>query len=85
MHNVFNVIGYTAASINVVILLPQVIKTIKTRKTRDLSKITFSLMDIAATLWVIYGISTKSIPLIMANGCTILFASTLLIMKHRHG
>lgn len=85
MHSVINAIGYTAASINVVILLPQVIKTVRTKKTRDLSKLTFSLMDTAAILWLIYGMSTKSLPLIMANGFTVFFASTLLIMKHRHG
>ena len=85
MHGVFTAIGYTAASINVVILLPQVIKTIKTKRTRDLSRLTFSLMDLAAILWVIYGVSTKSLPLVMANGCTAIFASTLLIMKHKHG
>jgi len=84
-HTVIVSIGYTAAIINVFILIPQVIKVLKTKKTRDLSKITFRLMDTAATLWLLYGLLSKTWPVVLANACTLVFATTILVYKRKNG
>lgn len=85
MNALVSAIGFSASIVNVTILLPQVIKTLKTRKTRDLSKLTILLSLTSATLWVTYGFFTRTWPIVLANGATIVFMGVLLKMKHRYG
>lgn len=84
-HKLVAGIGFAAATINIFILIPQVVKTLKTKKTKDLSRLTFTLMACAAFLWIIYGLSTVNWPIIIANGFTLCFDIIILTMKARHG
>jgi len=36
-------------------------------------------------LWLIYGLLTGDLPLILANGVTLLLAGAILVLKLRHG
>lgn len=78
-------VGYAAASINVCILIPQVIKTVRTKKARDLSALTFILMASSAALWTAYGFGTANWPIVLANGVTLCFDVVILTVKARHG
>jgi MtN3 and saliva related transmembrane protein len=51
-----NLIGYIAGLLTLVVFVPQVIKTITTKQTKDLSLLTFIIVFIGATLWIIYGL-----------------------------
>ena len=77
------VLGLIAGSLTTAAFLPQVIKTWKTRSAKDLSLGMFSLFCLGVTLWLVYGLVTKDIPVIMANLLTLLLASTLLFFKLR--
>ncbi|MCK5161915.1 MAG: SemiSWEET transporter, partial [Candidatus Aureabacteria bacterium] len=61
------IIGLCAGSLCVISFLPQVIKIFRTKNTRDLSLITFSLFSLGVFLWLIYGILIKSLPVILTN------------------
>ncbi|MFC1643542.1 SemiSWEET family sugar transporter [Chlamydiota bacterium] len=82
MHtNLSNSVGIIAAVLTTVSLLPQVLKTYKTRQTRDLSIYMLMIFNAGICLWFFYGLLIKSIPMIIGNVITISFSLYLLLMK----
>ena len=64
---VADILAYIATSLNIVMLVPQVVRTWKTKRTGDLSLITLVIFLIACLLWVIYGVAKSAAPVIIAN------------------
>ncbi|KTD70853.1 SemiSWEET family sugar transporter [Legionella tucsonensis] len=64
-------------------LLPQIIKSLKTKSTQDLSMIMLINYFICSVAWIIYGSSTDSFFVISANVVG-LIVSLLLILLKRH-
>jgi MtN3 and saliva related transmembrane protein len=60
-------LGYFAGLLTVTSFLPQVIRTWKSRQTRDLSFGMFALLVTASSLWIIYGIIIDDWPVIITN------------------
>lgn len=48
-------------------LIPQVLRTWKTRQTEDLSFATMFLFFVSCILWILYGFAKHAVPLIIAN------------------
>ena len=71
-------IGLVAGALTSVAVIPQVVRTYRTRHARDISIWQPVLLDIGMALWLIYGIMLKDLPLILANAFSI-FCNTLLI------
>jgi MtN3 and saliva related transmembrane protein len=65
-------VGYIALIVTSLAWLPQVMKTMKTKSTKDLSLGTFALLFTGAILWLVYGIYINDRPLITAHGVTAL-------------
>jgi MtN3 and saliva related transmembrane protein len=84
MDNAF-FIGITAAICTTISFLPQVIKTVKTRHTKDLSLGMLSLLVFGVFLWAIYGTMIKAAPVIASNLVTLVLVSIILLMKIKHG
>jgi MtN3 and saliva related transmembrane protein len=78
-------IGLGAAFCTTAAFLPQVIRTWRTRSTKDLSLGMFLVFTTGIALWLIYGLFMHDIPLIAANGITFLLSGTILYFKLRHG
>ena len=78
-------VGLLAAFCSTAAFLPQVIKTWRTRSTKDISLVMFTILIIGIVLWLAYGIIIRDIPLIVANATTLLFAGTILFFKLKHG
>ena len=74
-------IGLCAAVITSFAMLPQVIKVVKTGDTKSLSVVMFGLFMAGVSLWLIYGIFLKNIPMIGANALTLIFAGIILFYK----
>jgi len=64
--------------------LPQIIKSIKTKNTKDLSLLMYLILIMGVFLWLVYGILIESLPLIIANAIVILFSLTILILKIKY-
>ena len=60
-------LGLFGAVLTTISLLPQLIKTFKTRSTKDISTSMLALLGAAFFVWLIYGVLIKDIPLIVAN------------------
>jgi len=78
-------IGGVAAALTTLSWLPQAVKTITTRQTRDISLSAQLLLFVGIALWLVYGLSIGSWPLIGANVVTIVLIGAILTMKIRHG
>lgn len=74
-------IGSVAAILTTLAFVPQVVKTVKTRQTRDISTAMWSLMVTGVTLWLVYGVQLGSMPLIAANASTLVLAGIILAVK----
>jgi MtN3 and saliva related transmembrane protein len=79
------IIGLLAGLLCTVSFLPQVIKAFKTRRTKDLSLATFSILSAGLFLWIIYGILINQIPIILTNVMILVLSLLILGMKLKYG
>jgi len=79
------IVGLVAAFLTTVAFLPQVVHTIRTRSTHDISLRMYSLYTVGIFLWLVYGLLLRDVPLIAANAVTLLLSGTILMLKLRHG
>ena len=75
------IFGYIAAVLTTAAFLPQLIKTLKTKKADDVSLITLIMFIIGVLCWIIYGYKISSIPILSANLITLLLNLLILISK----
>ena len=78
-------LGYFAGILTVSSFLPQVIRSWRTRQTRDLSLGMFTLLTTASALWMVYGVFTSDWPVILTNGAMVALNSAIAVAKIRHG
>jgi MtN3 and saliva related transmembrane protein len=67
MKIITEIIGYLAATVGTVLMLPQVIKMIKTKHVKDISLLMTVVYLINCALWDVYGLLLSAIPLIVCN------------------
>lgn len=77
-------LGFVASTLTVSAFLPQVIKAWKTKSTKDVSLLMFSMLIIGNILWLVYGVLINSLPLVITNILIFIFASTILILKIKY-
>jgi len=80
-----NLIGYCAATLTTAAFVPQAIKTLRSRDTRAISIWMYAVLTIGVALWLAYGLTLGSWPVILANAVTLPLAVTILVMKLRYG
>ena len=78
-------LGLLAGVLTTVAFVPQVVKTWRTRSTNDISLWMFSILVAGIVAWLTYGAIIGDLPLILANGATLLLAGTILFFKIRNG
>jgi MtN3 and saliva related transmembrane protein len=85
LETIATIIGLTAAFLTTFAYLPQSIKTIRTKHTKDLSLAMLVMIDVGLVFWLTYGIMISSIPVISANTVSIILITIILIMKIKYG
>ncbi len=78
---VINFVGYAAAVVGSVLMLPQAIQSWRTRSVDDLSLGMVVLYLANCLLWETYGSLIRSGPIIAANGAGLLIGAWQLAMK----
>ena len=84
MDNV-TLLGIAAGTLTTLSFLPQVIKTWKTRSTKDISTGMFVTLCAGILLWALYGFAINSMPVIITNIVTFFLAFVVLLLKIKHG
>lgn len=82
--NITTIIGLLAAISTTSSFLPQAIKTIKTKDTSGISLGMYFLFSFGTLLWFIYGIMDSDLPIMIANGITLIFATIILSYKIKY-
>ena len=78
------IIGYTAAVVGTSLMLPQVIKSIKTKKVDDLSIGMLTLYFFNCGLWLTYGILIVAWPLVVCNFIALIISIVQIVLKKKY-
>jgi MtN3 and saliva related transmembrane protein len=78
------VVGIIAGALSCTTFLPQVIKTWKSKSTKDVSLTMFLIASVGTTLWLVYGIMINSISIIGTNIVVLFFTLTMLLLFFRN-
>jgi MtN3 and saliva related transmembrane protein len=79
-----NLIGVAAGTLCTISFLPQLIKIWKTKSARDVSLVMFVIFSAGITLWMWYGFLTHSMPIILANGVTLVLSMVIVCFKVKY-
>ena len=80
-----DILGYVAGILVVISLLPQVIKSWKTKSTKDISLARYIIYATGLVLWVTYAVIIKNGPVAIMNGVGLVLALSILYLKLKHG
>lgn len=74
-------ISWLAVVLSSVQLIPQIIKSLQMKETRDISLFTLLIIMAASLSWIIHGVSRNDIAIIVANAIAFVSAATIVILK----
>jgi MtN3 and saliva related transmembrane protein len=77
-------VGYTAATLTTVAFVPQVAKVWRSKSTKDLALPTLLSFIAGLSLWLVYGLLTKSTPVVIANVVTLILNLVILRFKLKY-
>lgn len=77
------VLGLLAGALTTLSFLPQVLRTMRTRSAGDLSWLWLVMMASGIAGWIVYGVLGEDVPVIAANGITLVLVVTLVVIKAR--
>ncbi len=78
------IVGIIAGALSCTTFLPQVIKTWKSKSTKDVSLTMFLIASLGTALWLVYGILIHSISIIGTNIVVLFFSLTMLWLIFRY-
>ena len=74
-------LGFSAALFTTISNIPQVMKIIRTRETKGVSTMSYTVLLIGLILWVVYGMMREDWPIIVSNGISALICAIVLFLK----
>ncbi|WP_433810563.1 SemiSWEET family sugar transporter [Flavobacterium johnsoniae] len=69
--NFIDIIGLFAGACITLSTIPQIVKVWKTKKVKDISLKTFSILTFGIIVWIIYGILKEDLPIIITNSVSL--------------
>jgi len=78
------IIGYIGAILTTLAFVPQAIKTIRYKHTKDISLLMYIIFVIGISFWFAYGVLLNSMPIILANAVSFCLSGTILILKIKY-
>lgn len=76
-----NIIGFIGGGCTTISFIPQVVLVLKTKSTKDISLMMYSIFVFGISLWLLYGILSGALPVIIPNLITFVLAGSILFMK----
>jgi MtN3 and saliva related transmembrane protein len=81
--SVVEAIGFMAATLTTVALVPQLMRVWRLRSAREISLGMFVMFSVGVTLWLVYGLSVHAMPVVLANAVTLVLSLAILGLKLR--
>ena len=76
-----SIYGWLASFFCTLILVPQIVKAIKTRHTRDVSMLMLVLSVLGNGFWVLHASITHNLPLMVGAALILLMSGLLIVFK----
>ena len=73
-------VGIVAGVLTASSMLPQVIKVLKEKKAEDISLLMLIVLLSGISLWIVYGVMRKDLPIIATNAFSLLVNLVLMIL-----
>jgi MtN3 and saliva related transmembrane protein len=80
-----DVLGYVAGILVVISLLPQAVKSWRTKLTRDISLTRYIVYVTGLVLWIAYAAIIQNGPVAVMNSVGLVLAVSILCLKLRYG
>ena len=77
-------LGLIAAALTSLAGFPQLIKSIKTKSTKDISLGMFVALVVGIVFWLVYGFAVKDVPIIAANLVALVINLSILVLKLKY-
>jgi len=77
--------GITAGLLTATSMMPQVFKTIKTKKAENVSPLMLIILISGVILWIVYGVLKKDIPIICTNSFSLIVNLAMLYLQWKFG
>jgi len=77
-------LGLIAGALTSTGFIPQLLKALKSKSTKDISLPMLLIIFTGVILWLIYGLIIKDLPIILANALTTALISAIIILKVRY-
>ncbi|MBU0684204.1 MAG: SemiSWEET transporter [Candidatus Omnitrophica bacterium] len=77
-------IGLSAGICTTVSFIPQIVKIVKSKHARDISLWMYVILTMGIFLWLVYGILSSRISIILANGVSFLLCSFIITSKMKY-
>lgn len=84
MMEVSDMLGYAAATLTTASFLPQAWRTFRTKDVSGISLRMYTIFTLGVAVWLAYGIVLDETPMMIANGCTLVVACAVLVMKLKY-
>jgi len=84
MMDSITIVGFIAGTLTTVAYIPQVIRSWRLKETKDISLSMLVLYAVGVFLWFVYGVWTNALPIIAANGISLVLILVLLGIKLRY-
>lgn len=81
---IIEVVGLIAAVLTTGAFVPQVLKVLKAKSTKDISLSMYLVMFTGVILWLVYGLYHKAPPIIFANSVTAILILSVIILKLKY-
>jgi MtN3 and saliva related transmembrane protein len=78
-------VGYCAAFLTTCSFVPQAWLTFRSRDVSGVSLGMYGVFTVGVALWLMYGLLMDALPIVLANGITLVLALAILVMKVRYG
>lgn len=79
------IIGLIAGFLTTTATLPQILKVLKSKETKDISLIMYTMLSLGIATWLIYGFLINDIPLVAWNIIGFILSSTVIALKIKYG
>jgi len=76
-----DLLGLVAGAMTTVSFVPQAVKTLRTRRTRDISLSMWLMFCCGVGVWIVYGLLVPAWPVVAANIPTLILAGAILAVK----
>ena len=77
-------IGFLAAFCTTSAFIPQLIKAVKLKHTKDISLFMYIIFVVGIIAWLVYGLFINDMPIILANIVSLVLSLSILVMKIKY-